>query len=78
MNSLVAELVKVTGKERILLEQCKDFLSTLAAMQVSEAVWQNHSKTRFKKIIYLFIFSLLLIFIHRHHNHPNDRSRIVA
>ena len=35
MNSVVAELEKVTGKERILLEQCKDFLSTLAAMQVS-------------------------------------------
>lgn len=34
-NSVVAELVKVTAKERILLQQCEDFLSTLAAMQVS-------------------------------------------
>lgn len=33
---MVAELVKVTAKERNLLEQCQDFLSTLAAMQVSE------------------------------------------
>ena len=76
MNSLVVELVKVTGKERILLEQCKDFLSTLAAMQVSEAVWQNHIPKLDSK--HLFIYSLLLIFVHRNHNHPNDRSRIVA
>ncbi|KAH7867241.1 hypothetical protein Vadar_030832 [Vaccinium darrowii] len=34
VNSLVAELVKVISKERALLEQCKDFLSMLAAMQV--------------------------------------------
>lgn len=40
MNSLVAELVKVISKERALLEQCKDFLSMLAAMQV-------HLATRF-------------------------------
>ncbi|KAF7811066.1 QWRF motif-containing protein 2 [Senna tora] len=33
-NSLVAELVKVTAKERFLLEQCNDFLSSLAAMQL--------------------------------------------
>lgn len=37
-NSLVTELVKVTAKERILLEQCKDFLSTLGAMQVNLAL----------------------------------------
>ncbi|KAG6761312.1 hypothetical protein POTOM_034526 [Populus tomentosa] len=34
MNSLVAELVNVTAKERHMLEQCKDFLSTLATVQV--------------------------------------------
>ncbi|KAG5548236.1 hypothetical protein RHGRI_013814 [Rhododendron griersonianum] len=34
VNSFVAELVKVISKERALLEQCKDFLSMLAAMQV--------------------------------------------
>lgn len=42
MNSLVVELVKVTGKERILLEQCKDFLSTLAAMQVKDCSLRTH------------------------------------
>lgn len=35
MNSLVTELVKVTAKEQVLLEQSKDFLSALAAMQVN-------------------------------------------
>lgn len=38
MNSLVSELVKVTTTERLALEQCKDFLSTLSAMQVSLAM----------------------------------------
>lgn len=38
MNSLVTELVKVTANEQVLLEQCKDFLSTLAAMQVNLAL----------------------------------------
>ncbi|KAM6558293.1 hypothetical protein CsatA_027532 [Cannabis sativa] len=42
MNSVVAELVKVTGKERFLLEQCKDFLSTVAAMQVKDCSLRTH------------------------------------
>lgn len=42
MNSVVAELVKITGKERLLLEQCKDFLSTLAAMQVKDCSLRTH------------------------------------
>ncbi|XP_007042615.2 PREDICTED: QWRF motif-containing protein 2 isoform X1 [Theobroma cacao] len=42
MNSLVAELVSVTAKERILLEQCKDFLSTLAAIQVKDCSLRTH------------------------------------
>ncbi|GFY86011.1 SNOWY COTYLEDON protein [Actinidia rufa] len=33
VNSLVSELANVTSKERALLDHCKDFLSTLAAMQ---------------------------------------------
>ncbi|MBA0829022.1 hypothetical protein Goarm_013645, partial [Gossypium armourianum] len=33
MNSLVNELVSVAANERILLEQCKEHLSTLAAIQ---------------------------------------------
>ncbi|KAK4563359.1 hypothetical protein RGQ29_005752 [Quercus rubra] len=41
-NSLVTELVKVTAKERILLEQCKDFLSTLGAMQVKDCSMRTH------------------------------------
>ena len=48
MNSVVAELVKITGKERLLLEQCKDFLSTLAAMQVS--LVSTSSKTTFRPL----------------------------
>ncbi|PON90564.1 QWRF family [Trema orientale] len=42
MNSVVAELVKITGKERLLLEQCKDFLSTLSAMQVKDCSLRTH------------------------------------
>lgn len=42
MNSLVSELVKVTTTERLVLEQCKDFLSTLSAMQVSLVINLNH------------------------------------
>lgn len=34
-NCLVAEILKVTSKERFLLEHCKEFLSSLAAMQVN-------------------------------------------
>lgn len=34
MNSLVAELVNVSAKERFSLDQCIDFLSGLAALQV--------------------------------------------
>ncbi|CAL5377481.1 unnamed protein product [Camellia sinensis] len=33
VNSLVSELAKVIANEQVLLEQCKDFLSMLAAMQ---------------------------------------------
>ncbi|XP_022745267.1 QWRF motif-containing protein 2-like isoform X2 [Durio zibethinus] len=42
MNSLVDELVSVTAKERLLLEQCKDFLSTLAAIQVKDCSLRTH------------------------------------
>lgn len=35
INSLVVEIVNVTAKEKYFLEQCKGFLSTLAAMQVN-------------------------------------------
>ncbi|XP_074330003.1 QWRF motif-containing protein 2-like [Apium graveolens] len=42
VNSLVAELVQVCGKERALLEQCKDFLSMLAAMQVKYCSLRTH------------------------------------
>ncbi|XP_004292128.1 PREDICTED: QWRF motif-containing protein 2-like [Fragaria vesca subsp. vesca] len=42
MNSLVSELVKVTTTERLVLEQCKDFLSTLSAMQVKDCSLRTH------------------------------------
>ncbi|KAI9180425.1 hypothetical protein LWI28_004720 [Acer negundo] len=42
INSLVAEMVNVTAKERFLLEQCKDFSSALAAMQVKDCSLRTH------------------------------------
>ncbi|MBA0855154.1 hypothetical protein Goshw_009876 [Gossypium schwendimanii] len=42
MNSLVNELVSVAANERILLEQCKEHLSTLAAVQVNECSLRSH------------------------------------
>ncbi|KAK7269913.1 hypothetical protein RIF29_22718 [Crotalaria pallida] len=41
-NCLVAEMLKITSKERFLLEQCKEFLSTLAAMQVKDCSLRTH------------------------------------
>ncbi|WJX14905.1 hypothetical protein P8452_05108 [Trifolium repens] len=41
-NCLVAEILKVTSKERYLLQQCKDFLSSLAAMQVKDCSLRTH------------------------------------
>ncbi|KAF5193452.1 Qwrf motif-containing protein, partial [Thalictrum thalictroides] len=37
VNNLAADLAKVTRQEQALLDQCKDLLSTLAAMQVKES-----------------------------------------
>ncbi|KAL5777615.1 hypothetical protein ACOSP7_010541 [Xanthoceras sorbifolium] len=42
VNSLVAELSKVSAKEQALLGQCKDLLSTVAAMQVKECSLRTH------------------------------------
>ncbi|KAL2460319.1 QWRF motif-containing protein 2 [Abeliophyllum distichum] len=42
VNSLVTELAKVTAKERALLEQCTDFISMTAAMQVKESSLRTH------------------------------------
>ncbi|KAJ7946149.1 QWRF motif-containing protein 2 [Quillaja saponaria] len=42
IHSLVMELVKVTAKERVLLDQCKDVLSSLAAMQVKDCSLRTH------------------------------------
>ncbi|GMH03176.1 hypothetical protein Nepgr_005015 [Nepenthes gracilis] len=36
VSSLVAEVARVSSKERALLDECKDILSALAAMQVSD------------------------------------------
>lgn len=36
LNSLVSELAKVTAKEQASLEQCKDFLTMIATMQVMQ------------------------------------------
>ncbi|KAI3831755.1 hypothetical protein MKX03_002527 [Papaver bracteatum] len=42
VNSLVAELANVSSQERALLDQCKDLMSTLAAMQVKECSLRTH------------------------------------
>ena len=39
LNSLANELAKVIAKERASLEQCKDFLSMLASLQVDVTVY---------------------------------------
>ncbi|KZV56978.1 QWRF motif-containing protein 2-like [Dorcoceras hygrometricum] len=41
-KSLAAELAKVTGKERALLEQCTDFISSLADTQVKDNSLRTH------------------------------------
>ncbi|KAJ4716165.1 QWRF motif-containing protein 2 [Melia azedarach] len=42
MNFLMGELMNVTGKERILLEQCKDYSSTLSALQIKDCSLRTH------------------------------------
>ncbi|KAF2324282.1 hypothetical protein GH714_011642 [Hevea brasiliensis] len=42
VNSLVAELANVAGKEHALLDQCKDLLSIIAAVQVKEYSLGSH------------------------------------
>ncbi|KAF2320932.1 hypothetical protein GH714_032016 [Hevea brasiliensis] len=42
INSLVAEIVNMTAKEKYFLEQCKGFLLTLAAMQVKDCSLRTH------------------------------------
>ncbi|KAF5739451.1 QWRF motif-containing protein 2 [Tripterygium wilfordii] len=42
VNSLVAELANTAAKERALLGQCKDLLSTIVVMQVKECSLRTH------------------------------------
>ncbi|XP_058069908.1 QWRF motif-containing protein 2-like [Magnolia sinica] len=42
MNSLVTELASVAAQERALLDQCKNLLSTISAMQVEECSLRTH------------------------------------
>ncbi|KAK4424251.1 QWRF motif-containing protein 2 [Sesamum alatum] len=42
LNSLVTELAKTAAKERASLEQCTDFISLLAAMQVRDSSLRAH------------------------------------
>uniref|UniRef100_A0A2N9E9Y7 Uncharacterized protein n=1 Tax=Fagus sylvatica TaxID=28930 RepID=A0A2N9E9Y7_FAGSY len=42
VNSLVDELANLSAKERALLDHCKDLLSTIAAMQVTECSMRTH------------------------------------
>ncbi|XP_047340413.1 QWRF motif-containing protein 2-like [Impatiens glandulifera] len=43
LNSLVAELTRVIGKEKAQLEQCKEFLWSLSAMQVKDCSLRTHT-----------------------------------
>lgn len=36
MNSVMAEMVNIISKEKVLLEQCQGLLSRVAAMQVKQ------------------------------------------
>ncbi|CAA7036604.1 unnamed protein product [Microthlaspi erraticum] len=42
MNSVMAEMVNITAKEKDLLEQCQGFLSRVAALQVTECSMKTH------------------------------------
>ncbi|KAH7847775.1 hypothetical protein Vadar_030123 [Vaccinium darrowii] len=42
VNSVASELANITGMERALLDQCKDLLSTLTAMQVRDCSLRTH------------------------------------
>ncbi|KAL8541572.1 hypothetical protein ACS0TY_002729 [Phlomoides rotata] len=42
VNSLVSEVAKVATKEQALLEQCTEFISVLAAMQVKDSSLRTH------------------------------------
>ncbi|KAI8004615.1 QWRF motif-containing protein 2 [Camellia lanceoleosa] len=42
VNPLLSELANTTAKERALLDQCKDLLSTLTAMQVKDCSMRTH------------------------------------
>ncbi|KAL1197657.1 Protein SNOWY COTYLEDON 3 [Cardamine amara subsp. amara] len=42
MNSVMAEMVNITSKEKVLLEQCQGFLSRVAAMQVTDCSMKTH------------------------------------
>ncbi|CAD5323551.1 Protein SNOWY COTYLEDON 3 [Arabidopsis thaliana] len=42
MNSVMAEMVNITGKEEVLLEQCQGFLTRVAAMQVTDCSMKTH------------------------------------
>ncbi|KAM7266010.1 hypothetical protein ACFE04_003693 [Oxalis oulophora] len=42
MDTLMAELVNVAEKEKVRLQQCKDFLSILSAMQVKDRSLRTH------------------------------------
>ena len=73
MNSLVSELVKVTTTERLALEQCKDFLSTLSAMQVSLTIYPLLLLRFFSLFELAFVRSVIYV-LPIHYN----RSRTVA
>ncbi|XP_023642666.1 protein SNOWY COTYLEDON 3 isoform X2 [Capsella rubella] len=42
MNSVMAEMVNVTAKEKVLVEQCQGLLSKVAAMQVTDCSMKTH------------------------------------
>ncbi|KAJ4963892.1 hypothetical protein NE237_023831 [Protea cynaroides] len=42
VNTLAAELANLTAQERVLLDQCRDLLSTLAVLQVKDCSLRTH------------------------------------
>jgi len=53
-NCLVAENLKVTSKERFLFEHCKEFLSSLAAMQVKHVFLKLSNSDMLYQCLFLF------------------------
>ncbi|KAL6957467.1 hypothetical protein U1Q18_005536 [Sarracenia purpurea var. burkii] len=64
VNSLLSELANVTSKECALLDQCKDLLSSLTAIQVMRGISSLKSKEPFTLLLFLNWFFFVLTYCH--------------